>query len=159
VENTSFTHLTAAQADALAVVVELESLWENVPSAAAQTSASEGWRGLNAKQRAFDAYHSHLVAYNRQYRPSHFGERPATTPSRLGAWCRKMAQLYGRVDRAECPVALLEKVHRYADRLAVRLNATPCVRGTPQTSTADAVADLGAVAEWCDGLVVTATPV
>src|SRR5207248_10828513 len=45
--------LTAAQANALAAVIELESLWENIPPAAAQTSASEGWRGLNAKQRAF----------------------------------------------------------------------------------------------------------
>jgi hypothetical protein len=53
-------------------------------------------------------------------------------------------------------VQLLEKVHRYADRLAARLNTAPCPRAVLPASTAEAVVDLGVVADWCDSLVPTA---
>jgi hypothetical protein len=151
-------HFTAAQANALAAVIELESVWENLPSAAATASASEGWKGLNAKQRAFDAYQALVAAYNREFRPPHHGERPATTPVRLGAWCRRIAQIYGQADRSACPVQLLEKVHRCASRLAARLGAAPCPRVTAPVTTGDAVAELGRVADWCDGLGAARIP-
>jgi hypothetical protein len=158
VRNHSFSQLAASQANALAVVIELESLWENVPVMAAQVDANEGWRLLSAKQRAFDAYHTHRVAYNRQYQPAYHGERPVATPSRLGAWCRKMAALYRRLDHAECPVQLLKKAYRFADQLAARFNTSPCLRALAHTNTADAVAALGSIADWCDGLFPAKIP-
>jgi len=146
----------AAQAEALALLVELEAHWQNVPVAAAQRSAREGLFGLRAKQRAFDAYHARLVAYNQRYRPAHEAERPLSSPARLAAWCRAMSGLYRRAARAECPVHLLEKAYRCADRLGARLAADFIRRPPPVTTTADAVTGLGAIADWCDALPAAA---
>jgi hypothetical protein len=147
-----FTQLPAVQADALAAVVELEALWENIPAAAAGASPGEALRGLTAKQRAFDAYRAGLIEYNRRYGAAYHGERPATTSKRLGAWCRRLAALYLRANQTGCPVQVLEKAHRAADRLATRLGTAPCSRPAAPASAADAVADLQEVAGWCDGL-------
>jgi len=68
-----FAQLSAPQANALAAVLELEAVWENVPVAAAGTTTGELLRGLTAKQRAFDAYRAQQLAYNRQFRPAHHG--------------------------------------------------------------------------------------
>jgi hypothetical protein len=151
-DHPDLSSFTTAQANALAALVELESRWENIPVAAGGASPGESLRDLTAKQRAFDAYRDGLVAYNRQFRPAHHGERPATTPKRLGAWCRKMAGLYGRADAAVCPVQLLAKARRCAGRLAARLGETPFPDTTVPANVADAVADLGSVADWCDRL-------
>ena len=151
-DHPDLSNLTTAQANALAALVELESRWENIPVAAGAASPGESLRGLTAKQRAFDTYRDGLVAYNRQFRPAHHGERPATTPKRLGGWCRKMAGLYRRADGAVCPVQLLVKVHRCAGRLATRLGATPFPETTAPANVAAAVADLGSVADWCERL-------
>jgi hypothetical protein len=147
------TNSDATRADALAHLVELEARWMNVPSAVATASASVSLAGLVANQKAFDAYRSHLVAYNRRYRPVYDGVRPANTAARLAAWCRTTADLYRRAGRAECPVDLLEQAHRCTDRLGTRLNRNLVCRPAAVTSTADAIAGLAAVADWCDGLV------
>jgi hypothetical protein len=149
------TNLDVTQADALAHLVELEARWVNVQSAVATESASASLAGLVAKQKAFDGYHAQLVAYNQRYRPAYHGLRPVNTAVRLAAWCRTMADLYGRAGRAECPVHLLEQAHRCADRLGARLNRDLVCRPAAVTNTAEAIAGLGAVAEWCDGLLPT----
>src|SRR3954470_14289210 len=151
-DNPPLPTLPAAQANALAAVIELESLWENVAPSSAQVSPREAWRGLNAKQRAYDAYQTQLTAYNRQFRPAHHCERPATTPKRLGGWCRRMAAVYGRADSADCPVQSLEKAYRCADRLAERLGVQPCPRAATTATATDAVAALAALANWCGEL-------
>jgi hypothetical protein len=56
----------AAQAPALAQLVELEAGWLNVPLPVVTDSASARRAGLVAKQKAFDAYHARLLAYNQQ---------------------------------------------------------------------------------------------
>ena len=145
-----------AQVDALAHLVELEARWVNVPLAVATTSTKASLAGLVAKQKAFDAYRGELVAYNKRYRPAYDGLRPVNTAARLAAWCRAMADLYRRAGRAECPVHLLEQAHRFADRLGARLNRDVVGRPAAVTSTADAIASLKAVAEWCDGLLPAA---
>ena len=150
------TYLDATQADALAHLVELEARWVNVPLAVATASAKASLAGLVAKQKAFDAYRDQLVAYNQRYRPAYDGLRPVNTAPRLAAWCRKMADLYRRAGGAECPVHLVEQAHRCADRLGARLNRDLFCRPADVTSTADAIERLGAVAEWCDGLVPAA---
>ena len=76
------------------------------------SSAPAASLGLRAKQRAFDAYHALLVAYNRQYRPPHEAERPLSTPARLAAWCRTVRDLFRRAAPADCPVHALEKAFR-----------------------------------------------
>jgi hypothetical protein len=146
----------AAQAEALALLVELEACWQNVPAAPAGGSAREGLLGLRAKQRAFDAYHAQLVAYNKRYRPVHEAERPLSSPARLAAWCRAMSGLYRRAGHAACPVHLVEKAYRCADRLGARLAADFVRRPPPVTTTADAIEGLGAIADWCDALPAAA---
>ncbi len=150
------TDSDAVQADALARLVELEARWVSVPSAVATASASASQAGLVAKQKAFDAYHTQLVTYNQRYRPAYHGDRPVNTAARLAAWCRTMADLYTRAVQAECPVSLLEQAHRCADRLGTRLNRDLVCRPAAVTSTADAIADLKAVAKWCDRLLPSA---
>jgi hypothetical protein len=134
-------HLSPAQANALAAVIELEAVWENVPATAAGASPADAHRSLTAKQRAFDAY-------NREYRADYHGERPATTPKRLGAWCRRLAALYRQADRTPCPVQVLDKAHRCADRLAARLSVVAC----PRAGSGDAATELGTIADWCERL-------
>jgi hypothetical protein len=141
----------ATQADALAILVELEARWETIPVAAATAAPRESMAALVAKQKAFDAYHVQMVAYNRQYHPAYHGQRPATTAVRLAAWCRSMADLYGRAGQVNCPVNVLEQAHRAADRLGVRLNRESLGRQAANT-TPEAIAVLRSVAEWCDGL-------
>jgi hypothetical protein len=157
VTQTVQSHLDPAQAEALACLVELEARWENTPQAGPRGAAGDSVETLQAKQRAFDSYHAKLVAYNKRYKPAHEGERPATTPPRLSAWCRKMRDLYLRVEhKADCPAQLMEKTFRTADRLAARLNREPVSRTTPLVDVRGAISDWGAVADWCDGLTVTA---
>jgi hypothetical protein len=50
----------------------------------------------------------------------------------------------------------LEQAHRFADRLGTRLNRDLVCRRAPVTSTAAAIADLKAVAKWCDRLLPSA---
>ena len=73
-DHPAVSQLDAAQANALAAVVELESGWENIPVAGGG-SPGESLRGLTAKQRAFDTYRDGLMAYNRQFQPAYHGER------------------------------------------------------------------------------------
>jgi hypothetical protein len=158
VDHPPFAEMSAAQATALAAVVELEATWENVPAAAVAASPGESLRDLTAKQRTFDAYRAGLINYNRRFQVDYHGKRPATTCKRLGAWCRKLANLYRRAEGAETPVQMLEKVHRCADRLAARLATAPCRRPEAPTSKADATADLQSVADWCERLSAAQSP-
>jgi hypothetical protein len=147
----------AAQADALAQLVELEARWVNLPVAATTESASASLAGLVAKQKAFDAYHARQVAYNQRYRPAYNGQRPVTTAVRLAVWCRMMADLFRQAGRDECPVNVLELAHRCADRLARRLNQDIACRPATITSTADAIAELDAIAKRCEELLPAVT--
>jgi hypothetical protein len=152
VDHPSFDRLSSDQANALAAVIELEAFWENVPVTAVGALPRESLRGLTAKQRAFDAYHAGLVAYNRRYGVAYHGERPGATPKRLGAWCRRLAALYRRADQADCSVQVLEKAHRCVDRIATRLAATACPRAASASCPSDVSADLGSIADWCERL-------
>ena len=145
-----------AQAEALARLVEVEALWENMPPAGTRNKEAPGSvRNLRDKQKAFDSYRAHLVAYNRRYDPAYEAEWAANTPARLAAWCRRMRDLFQRIpDTEPCPVHLMDKVYRRADRIGVRLAKEPVGRTTPLEHVRDAIHDLGAVAEWCDALSV-----
>jgi hypothetical protein len=150
--------LNPGQADAFAAVVELEALWDNVPIPGAGASPAEALCGLVAKQRAFDAYRVGLVEYNRDYGAAYRAERPASTPKRLAAWCRRLAAVFQRAERAGCPVQVLEKAHRCAARLALRSAASPCPRAAAPRGPDGAAAELVSIADWCDRLDAAPAP-
>ena len=61
--------LGPAQAAELSLLVDLEARWENLR----QTSPGD-LQDLHGRQKAYDAFHTKLVAYNKQYRPAHVPE-------------------------------------------------------------------------------------
>jgi hypothetical protein len=147
--------LDAAQAVDLSLLVELEARWENLrktPPAQGQEARSVT-ENLQGKQNAYDAFHSKLLAYNKRYKPAHIAELLLNTPSRLVLWCRTMRQLYLRVEhdpRSHCPVHLLEKANRCAERMSVRMNKG-CFTPSPSPKTIRAaIENLGALIQWCD---------
>ncbi len=150
-------HLDPAQAADLARLVDLEACWENLrkgpspgPVAASLT------QDLKARQKAYEAFHDKLLAYNKRYRPAHVPELLLNTPVRLSAWCRTMRDLYRQVEHAppaRCPVHLLEKANRCADRVAARLNGSRPGPSTPPSTIGAAIQELDLLIQWCDGLV------
>jgi hypothetical protein len=148
--------LELAQATELSLLVELEARWENLrktPSPGQEVRpATEDLAGI---QRAYDAFRSKLTAYNRRYTPAHVPELLLNTPRRLAVWCRSMQQLYLRVEhdpRARCPVHLLEKAYRCAERVSVRMNKGPVCHPSPPGTIRAAIQDLEALCQWCADL-------
>jgi hypothetical protein len=149
--------LDPAQAAELSRLVDLEACWENLrkgprpgPAAVSLT------RDLTARQKAYDAFHDKLVAYNKRFTPAHVPELLLNTPPRLAAWCRTMRDLYHQVEQGpqgHCPVSLLEKAHGWADRMAARLNKDRAGPSTAPHTLGAAIRDLEALAQWCDGLL------
>jgi hypothetical protein len=147
-------HLAPSQAAELARLVDLEACWENLrkgplPGPVATSLTQE----LKARQRAYDAFHDLLVAYNRRYAPAHVPELLLNTPVRLAAWCRTMRDLYRQAEQSpqgHCPVHLLEKAHRWAEGISARLHKAPLSRPVPPATIRAAIDDLGALVQWCD---------
>ena len=148
--------LDPAQASELALLVDLEARWENlrkIPSQAAEAGAT--MQDLHVKQKAYDAFHARLVAYNKQYTPAHVPELLLNTPFRLGIWCRTMRDLYLLVEQdsqGHCPVYLLEKAYRWADHVGTRMNKDRVNRSTRPSNIQAVIRDLEALGQWCDGL-------
>ena len=154
--------IDSAQAAELSLLVDLEARWENLrktPSQAQQVGP--GTQDLQGKQKAYEAFRAKLVAYNKQYSPAHIPELLLNTPSRLGKWCQAMRDLYLQVEhdpRGHCPVHLLEKAYRWADRVGVRMNQGCITRSTPPDTIRAAIRDLEALGQWCDDLAGIAPP-
>jgi hypothetical protein len=154
--------LDAAQAAELSLVVELEARWENLRTARRpqDEEARSAAEALRHRQNAYDAFHDKLIAYNKRYAPAHVPELLLNTPARLALWCRTMRKLYVRVEhdpRSQCPVHLLEKANRCAERIHVRMNKG-CVSSLPPPQTIRAaIENLGALIQWCDDLASVAT--
>jgi hypothetical protein len=148
--------LRPAQATALAVLVDLEACWENlrkVPVVNENPQASS--RDLAGRQRAYDAFRTHLLAYNATYTPAHVPDLLLNSPARLGSWCGTMRNLFRQIEAnpgAPCPHHLLAKAYRRADHLGSRLNRTPVARAAPPATVRDAVRELEALTQWCLGL-------
>jgi len=95
---------------------------------------------------------------NKRYAPEHVPELLLNTPARLGAWCLRMRDLYLRVEhdpRGHCPAHLLEKVYRWADLVAARVNKGRVGRSPPPGTIRAAIRDLEDVARWCEELTRT----
>src|SRR2546421_9473452 len=84
------------QAIDLSLLVDLEARWENLRKPPSP-EGGHGTKDLQGRQSAYDAYRAKLVAYNKRYAPAHVPELLLNTPSRLGAWCRAMRDLYLQV--------------------------------------------------------------
>jgi hypothetical protein len=145
--------LDLAQAGELSLLVDLEARWENLR----KVNLGHSLQDLQARQKAYDAFHAKLVGYNRRYTPTHVPELLLNTPLRLALWCRKMRDLFRQVEhshRGQSPVHLLEKAWRCADHLATRLHTAPASRPAALAGTSlDAAGTLEALAQWCDVLV------
>ncbi len=145
-----------AQATELSLLVELEARWENMrrPPARAHEKASRT-QNLLGVQKAYDAFRSQLVAYNKRYTPAHVPELLLNTPSRLALWCRRMRDLYLELEhepQIHCPVHLLEKAYRSAERLSARLNTNLLDRSAPPATIRAVIETLMTLVQWCEAL-------
>src|SRR5207253_2970491 len=126
VNENSFRDLEPVRAAELSLLLDLEAGWQNLLHATSPAlEPRAALHDLNGKQKAYEAFHTKLVAYNKQFPPGHVPEPSLNSPSRLGAWCRALRTLYLSVERApqsRCPVHLLEKAYRCADRIGVRMD-------------------------------------
>jgi hypothetical protein len=152
----------AGQATELSLLVDLEARWENLRVARSQDLAGgHGTDYLLGKQKAYEAFHSKLTAYNHRYGPPHTPELLLNTPARLGKWCEKMRNIYLQVEsdpRAVYPAHLIEKAYRWADRMAARINKAPVSRLTVPGTVRSAIQELEAVGKWCDDLARGLSP-
>jgi hypothetical protein len=114
-----------AQAAALAELVELEARWENLRYKPTPKGGPRPREELFSKQRAHDAFHAKLVAYNQRYIPPHVPELLLNMAARLAKWCQAMRDLCRLIEpdlSAPCPGSIVEKAYRWADRIARRTN-------------------------------------
>jgi hypothetical protein len=153
---TALQKLDPAQATDLSQLVELEARWENLRKPLSRSQEEGPFRQtLLGVQKAYDVFRIKLAAYNKRHKPAHMPELLLNTPSRLALWCRAMRQLYLQVEhdpQAQCPLQLLEKAYRCADRMSLRLNKDPVSRPEPPGTIRGAIEHLGALVQWCDDL-------
>jgi hypothetical protein len=158
VSENSFSNLEPTQAAELFLLLELEAEWQNLLHATSpDLEPRAALHELRGKQKAYEAFHNKLVAYNKQFSPGHVPEPSLHSPSRLGAWCRAMRNLclsVKQVPQSHCAAHLLEKAYRCAERIGVRMGQ--CVISRPaQTDTVGAVIEeLDALIRWCDSMSV-----
>jgi hypothetical protein len=148
--------LTPTQAAALAELVELEARWENLRMAPSRTAAVRlTSQDLRRMQKAYEAFRAKLAAFDKRYPPGHAPELLLNTPARLGVWCRRMRELYLRVEhdpQVRYPAQLLGKAYRCADKIAGRMGADCPPRSTPPGAMQTAIRGLEALGQWCDDL-------
>jgi hypothetical protein len=147
-------NLSPAQATELSLLVDLEARWENLriyqPTTPGVVSTL---KELHQKQKAYEAFFAKLAAYNKKYKPAHVPELLLNNATRLGLWCGRMRDLLARVQndpQVHCPVHLLEKAYRWADRLSDRMKKDRIARPTLASNIAAAIRELDELAQWCD---------
>ena len=149
-------NLSAEQARALSLLVELEAGWENLrlcPPLAQKQAANV--KELHQRQNAYETFHAKLVAYNNGFRPAHVPELLLNTSDRLGAWCRRMTDLHRAAQhdsQTYYPVHLIKKAYRWADRLSDQRKVDRITRTTLVRDTPAAIQELEHLAQWCESL-------
>jgi hypothetical protein len=152
-------NLVAEQAAELSLLIDLEAHWENQRTTSSPTLDAPSTQNLRDKQKAYEAFKVKLKGYNQRYAPPHVPELLLNTPARLGIWCRAIRNLYMRVEhdpRGHCPVHLLEKAYRWADRVADKKSVIRFSRSVPPCTIGAAIRDLEALGQWCDELAQVA---
>lgn len=151
--------LSAGQSTELSALVNLEACWENLrsqPPATAEISST--LKELQQKQKAYEAFHVKLVAYNKGYRPAHVPELLLNTADRLGAWCRTMIHLLlvlQQDPQAHYPLHLLQKAYRWADKLSEKLKIERVIRPPLDRSIPAAIRELEDLVNWCTSVAAT----
>jgi len=152
-KNAANVNLDPAQAAELATLVELEARWENLRTGSSRPAGAQPTlQDLHGKQKAYEVFRGKLAAYNKRYKPAHASEQLLNTPVRLGLWCQAMRDLFARVEhntQVRCPIQLVEKAYRWADRVASRTGKTPLCRPTPPATVQAALGELDTVGRWC----------
>jgi len=149
-------NLSAAQARALSMLVELEAAWENLrvdPSIVRESPATV--KELHQKQKAYEIFRGKLVAYNKDFQPAHVPELLLNSADRLGAWCRRMADLHQAVQhdaQGSYPAHLIEKAYRWADGLADKRKLERIGRPALSRDPKAAILELENLAQWCESL-------
>ena len=137
-------------------MVDLEARWENLrTSQSATPGIPSTLKELNQKQKAYEAFFSKLVAYNKVNAPAHVPELLLNNALRLGLWCSRMRDLHVRVQhdsQVHYPIHLLEKAYRWADRVADRLKKVRIARPTASDNLPAAIRELDEIAEWCNNM-------
>jgi hypothetical protein len=152
-------HGSRSQPAELSSLVELEARWENLRGNRVVNMGKEETTHLQQKQKAYEAFHDKLSAYNKMFKPEHVPERLLNTSVRLCEWCRKMRDLFARSEqdaKTPYPTHLLEKAYRSADRIADLLHKERAARPTPTGNAAEAVRELEALASWCESVTPVA---
>lgn len=152
--------VSSAQPVELTLLVDLEARWENLRGNRA-VNAGKGDTAVHLQQRqkAYEAFHGKLAAYNKTFKPAHVPELLLNTPQRLGEWCGKMRDLLARMDasaRVPYPTHLLEKAYRSAAYVADRLKKEHPARPAPSSDLAGAARELEALARWCESVQTVA---
>jgi hypothetical protein len=152
------SQISSLQATDLALLVDLEARWENLRlDQAANRGKTLTREELKQIQIAYEAFHGKLVVYNARYKPAHVPELLLNTAFRFQLWCRSLKGLFGVIlqndAQVSCPVHLLEKAYRCADRIADRASKERFARPPLSDSIAATVQDLDNLANWCDGLI------
>jgi hypothetical protein len=141
--------LTPDQATALVRVLELQATWEAHRDDPAKSASSTP--DLKERQRAHEAFQAGLREYTIRYGGAILPEPTQVMPKRLAIWCRVLRGLFRRAE-GECPVRVMAKVHRVADRIAERTGERPPECGQVE-DMAGAVREMDAAIAWCDRLV------
>ncbi|HJZ58965.1 MAG TPA: hypothetical protein VKE74_28740 [Gemmataceae bacterium] len=141
--------LATEQATALVRVLDLQALWEAHRDDPAKSASSTP--DLRERQRAHDAFQAALRDYTSRYGNTVLPEPTQVMPKRLAIWCRVLRGLFRRAE-GECPVQVMAKVHRVADRIAERTGEQPPECGQAE-DMAGAVREMDAVVAWCERLV------
>jgi hypothetical protein len=145
-----------ARATELSRLVDLEARWENLRIYQPVTPGiAYTPKELLEKQKAYETFRALLAAFNKKYVPGHVPELLLNNPLRLGKWCREMRDLFLQVEHdpsIPCPVHLLKKAYRCADRIACKIGKDLFSRSLPPDNTQAVIRELEALAQWCDTL-------
>ena len=154
--------LDPAQAAELVQVLDLQARWENLWDDRTRDGSDHSTPLLQGLQLAFEAFRSRMAEYTARYRTAQIPDLSPSGPDRLAGWCRAVRAIFQRAGHetgGDCPVHVVAKAHRLADRIAARVKNDPVRRGSPPDDIAGAIRDLGAIIAWCDGLVAPSSPI
>jgi hypothetical protein len=147
--------LAPAQAADLLRVLDLHAEWENTRGEPAKGRPGPSVSDLRAVQNTFEAYRAALAGYSARYKSEAVPEIAGSIAERVATWCRAVRAVVRRAEGhtgAACPVHLMAKVYRLADRVAERSRTERVARGSTSQSLWAAIQELDSVIRWCDGV-------
>jgi len=146
----------AAQPSELSLLVDLEARWENLRANRVLNGVKEETASsLQHKQKAYEAFQSKLMAYNKRFKPAYVPGLLINTPRRLGEWCRRMREAFARLEqgaRVMYPAHLMERAYRSADHVADQLHRERVSRPSAANDISGAVRELESLARWCESM-------